>query len=492
MPVGTWLNHAGPAGDGLRSELAIRTHFFNSVPDCTLGFLNEPLRASGSTSKDVPAEPFPWLSWNNRPFANAGELMLVPSFSSSQIGKTFSMSKPTGSTHSGTGLPSGDKVEQYGGPVRRATYPISGGFTQLHPEILVDGPFGHLLNFSRTKLFNDPGPNNNPGDSDDINGLGIAGLYRVLDYVGVPSRYVGTETWLSPASFGSGDPTTTDDPRYGRQPPFNRLSKYREPGRVNINTLGGDGKGAVWHGMFHDSPKYAGDPTNPDAHAAIDDDGLVSVRRGYGTFGNPDPTTLSGEPSFLNPDYPTIVGNPFRASGTGNLVPIAGMVRADVDSTLLRSMGNPPFTDSSIVPEGDPNGVPLYSTGTLEMYRDANRNPYFRYQPLTRLSGMATTRSNVYAVWVTIGFFEVEEAPSETQFASISDPSGTLTPAQLRALYNRVYPEGYQLGQEMGSDTGDFQRLRGFAIVDRTIPVAFEPGEDHNVEKAVRLRRRIE
>ena len=49
-----------------------------------------------------------------------------------------------------------------------------------------------------------------------------------------------------------------------------------------------------------------------------------------------------------------------------------------------------------------------------------------------------------------------------------------------------------RLGREIGLDTGENQRHRGFYIVDRTRPVAFKPGEDLNVDDAVLLRRRIE
>jgi hypothetical protein len=44
----------------------------------------------------------------------------------------------------------------------------------------------------------------------------------------------------------------------------------------------------------------------------------------------------------------------------------------------------------------------------------------------------------------------------------------------------------------MGIDTGNARRHRAFYIVDRTLPVAFKPGSDLNVEQMIRLRRRIE
>jgi hypothetical protein len=48
------------------------------------------------------------------------------------------------------------------------------------------------------------------------------------------------------------------------------------------------------------------------------------------------------------------------------------------------------------------------------------------------------------------------------------------------------------LGREVGSDTGDVKRARGFYIIDRSAEVGFKPGEDLNVERMIRLRRRIE
>ena len=111
-----------------------------------------------------------------------------------------------------------------------------------------------------------------------------------------------------------------------------------------------------------------------------------------------------------------------------------------------------------------------------------------KYQPMTRLGNLVTDRSGVFAIWITVGYFEVEKAPD---FASnengVADRCGNDI-----TIYNRVYPDGYMLGRELGSDTGDVKRPRGFYIIDRTEEVGFKPGEDLNVEKLIRLRRRIE
>ena len=131
-------------------------------------------------------------------------------------------------------------------------------------------------------------------------------------------------------------------------------------------------------------------------------------------------------------------------------------------------------------------------------YHDAARNAYFRYQPMTRISEMTTTRSNVYAVWITIGFFEVEEAPPLRDFPN-GDPGfatrNGLDPADAstKALYARVYPEGYQLGREMGSEYGRICAAAGvcnYRSVDSGGRLS--RARTTTSRRAVRLRRRIE
>ena len=109
-----------------------------------------------------------------------------------------------------------------------------------------------------------------------------------------------------------------------------------------------------------------------------------------------------------------------------------------------------------------------YQNGGIP-YLNPDRNSYFRYMPLQRLSNLLTTRSNVYAVWVTVGFFEVSPVPV--------DPA---------------HPDGFMLGQDLGSETGEIKRPRAFYIYDRSIPVGFEPGKDHNIEQGTLLKRFVE
>ncbi|OHB79710.1 MAG: hypothetical protein A2V98_12775 [Planctomycetes bacterium RBG_16_64_12] len=221
---------------------------------------------------------------------------------------------------------------------------------------------------------------------------------------------------------------------------------------MNLNTIFSQD---VWSGLLNYFPEMTGTGT----YAAE----MVASRRGYApTFGN------------LNENYPTQFANPFRSSAGGYLVPIPGLqtgvIGDEVHATLLRR--EDPIVDAN--PD-----QPLFRHTSADPVEQTARNPYFRYQLLERLAGLTTTRSNVYAVWITVGYFEVEQAPAL--------PAGW-TPAQ----YQAVYPDGYQLGQELGSDTGEVQRHRAFYLFDRSIPVGFQRGRDENVEKAILLERFIE
>ena len=172
----------------------------------------------------------------------------------------------------------------------------------------------------------------------------------------------------------------------------------------------------------------------------------------------------------MTPDgtIPTFFANPFRSFAAGRLVPLTAMQRCGIECTLLRSNE----VDNASPPAAPPaNARMLFESRMNDRYNQSDRNPYFRYASLQRLGNLVTTRSNVYAVWITAGYFEVEP-----------DPTNDRT----------LHPDGYRLAQELGSDTGDVKRHRGFYVIDRSIPVAFEPGVNHNVDRAVVLRRFIE
>jgi hypothetical protein len=108
------------------------------------------------------------------------------------------------------------------------------------------------------------------------------------------------------------------------------------------------------------------------------------------------------------------------------------------------------------------------ATGTTPSTQPA-RNAHFQYQMQQRLGNLVTNRSNVYSIWITVGYFEA-----------------------LPTLPSAANPDGYRIGAEKGSDTGGFERHRAFYMFDRSVPMGFQRGEDLNVDNGILIERVIE
>ena len=246
---------------------------------------------------------------------------------------------------------------------------------------------------------------------------------------------------LNPAVFQAGNPGTE---KY--QAPFNQLSYFRDPGRININTIYSP---EVWNAVTNG---FAG----PDYGQ------LAESRRGYPQVGGP--TT---DPVVSFSSFPTLFRNPFRAFGSAQFVPRINNAQGEPGSKLMLPGGLLQGTQFEIAATLlRPGGFFAADDKLLFQPQNVNddrysRHSYFRYQFLQRLGNLVTTRSNVYAIWITVGYFEVD-------------------------------PQTGEPGLERGLEGGEVNRHRAFYIVDRTIPVAFEPGKNHNVDRAVLLRRFIE
>lgn len=199
--------------------------------------------------------------------------------------------------------------------------------------------------------------------------------------------------------------------------------------------------------------------------------------------------------------------SPGQSSAPGSLPAISTQVLPGEDPDNFEDP-TIPFANTEIGRRVTP--VPLFSGATIEPSLDTERNATKRFQPIQRMSSLATTRSNVYAVWITVGFFEVKPASEDLRVwprymtdangDGIGDtfiPNPQQDPPGQEGLANnnyffQVYPEGWTLGKELGFDTGTNARHRGFYMIDRSRPVAFRPGEDANVSDAVLVRRRLE
>ncbi len=497
---------------------------------------NDPITfgvAAGAPRFDTAANlasTFPWFTWNNRPFVSGNELLQVPAASSSTMLRQYSTMNTVAAIN--------NQIDGYFGDEKRNgtdnllpinnPAPPDADNTNARRFNTLAGQFGHLLNAfqsSRTPAVIDEDMMGNPVP------VGAPNFHRILDYVHTPSRFVGTDALLNPTIFTANSTVDPVDPRQELLAPFNRVPEYREPGKINLNTMIGQrlptgGNPQLWSdvydGLMHrvrDGNVMNGTQLVTSGHFGPAWRDVVLSRRGY-----PDPVSAGANNGIdrtemvLHSGVPTFFGNPFRSSGAGDLVPLSGMVQSGVDASMLRSHpfrpgerfawgtpesdndGNGLFDDcreAGITGDGTPFGltgaaVPLFSELSSTAAIGGTRNPGMSYMPLTRLDNLTTPRSGVFAAWVTVGYFEVTPAPRFTNVEQkfLNQTGGD--PIRARALYNRVYPQGYQLGKELGSETGDIDRQRGFYIIDRTHPVAFKPGEDVNVEETILLRRRIE
>lgn len=636
----------------------------------------------------------PELSWPNRPFASSGELMQVPVWGSSRMLTHFSVfnwlhtlnphftHRTQVNPYNGEGAFRHDGLDYNPGDAASSANPgtFDGDFTNDGTLIDNDGQFddgstnalrfretlghfGHLINFFQTARF--PAyvralsrEAANPVGAGTVTEeyvvpQGASHFYRLMDYIHVPSRYTATDTLLSPAVFAeTGLPI--GDAREGLSAPFNRVDSYREPGRVNLNTIVGRGDsnelrdrwsevydglmqrtqdgslidynsssllkaghlGPAWRDVELSRRGYVQPGFDPTATPFINNNALDGDADRSRVAG-PSHNAVDYSPRRMNPDFPTLFANPFRAPGEGANVPLAHMVQTGVDATLLRAHPLSPgadgawgrrgvddltvdkstdgvanndgnrddaseaglipielgvndtsdgyagrplspasvrissdvvlarFTDNGVSRRGalpdtfledafrdiridndgargiDPRSVSaqqslgdeihnaeiskratpvaLFSGASLEPSLDTERNATLRYLPIQRMSSLTTTRSNVYAVWITVGFFEVKPAREDARIwpRYLTDADGdsdgdTFIDAASETLFNKVYPGGWTLGQEIGIDTGEDRRHRGFYMVDRSRPVAFKPGEDANVSDAILLRRRIQ
>ena len=440
------------------------------LPDTV--FPGAPVLANGTY------RPFINLAWNNSPYANPYEAMSVPASSPGRFGLEFvdinredyrfyNQSTATGGDASNPNnlvltnfLSATDAVRvgslgsggRFGYPLVDPTLaPLPG-----EPYTYQHSGQGHLLNFFHsspnvfTMLFATT-PASLPKNLS-------MNLGAFLDHTQVPSRFFGTREWLNPNPLS----------------PYS-VPTYREPGKINVNTMTGPTFVALMNDReLPDDPNF---PNSNKDYLAFHYSRLMGTPNPLDGSGNLD-NTITMSP------YPLDFAFPYRSQASNRFVPPyppatnldapndvlgSGLVPNPVDATLLRRYY---ANDNTVNNATDIPYRPLLTpphpqqTVTEEL------------EGLQRLSNMTTTRSNVFAVWVTVGYFEAE-------------PINTAGNPKLQ----RIYPDGHRYGKELGYGAGNEQtyRHRSFYLIDRTIPVGFRRGDKTlNFDDVILLKRTIE
>lgn len=357
--------------------------------------------AAGST------EPLGELVWLNRPLANSMELVHVPIMPNGGID---AMPMGTLLDHFNRSRPIDDI------PALTATSTPQDIFAYY----FADDKFGHLMGFGgMSPAGNGAGEMNGGTTGPPARRMPTeANRFDLMfDFVSVPSKFQGLRTWLNPvdtASFTASANAPASGMIFNLRAPFHSLPSFREPGKMNLNTMTETNVYNAAVGGFTSKT------TN-----FTDFRGLRDVNNSLTDFGG----------RFLPASRSQFVYDTPRVNAQ------AGLFRRDTTTPEERVF------DRDVTGAGNENA-------------DSNSSSWYENEYRQRLGSVATTRSSVFSIWVTIGYFEVDQ-------------------------FGRV-------GREIGSDEGQVQRNRAFYMIDRSIPVACEPGRDHNVDKAILVRTIIE
>lgn len=364
----------------------------------------------------TPGPLFPWLAWPNRPFGTTVDLALVP-----------------------------------------ATSPFE--LTGRHSTAVFKAP---TPNFFHLPRFFESATPESPWDA--ISGRTAATHPSLFDFVHIPSSYAAVYTSVTPTLSGSAALKTLGLDIF----PLNQISNFREPGRVNVNTIP-DRK--VWRALFGAARVLgvAGDPNNPDdpnttspteqpAQDRIPGwtvdlfskvvSGTVASGTTPVTSGSNSPTRVPTVTDFFRflPDRNTAQRQSTPAPG-GFIDRFVKELNEDDNFNGTLDAGEDDNGNGTL-DQNDANANGVYD---INEYRNSDLNAYFRYQTMRQLSNIVTTRSNVFGVWITLRYVD-----------------------------------------SSGVEVTPIQRNRAFFIFDRSIPVAYEKGKNHNLQDAILLRRIIQ
>ncbi len=142
-------------------------------------------------------------------------------------------------------------------------------------------------------------------------------------------------------------------------------------------------------------------------------------------------------------------------------------------AATMISMAAPVTAAAVPLPAGVGSNV-YYGFGGTAANPDNRQHPLWRIEQLHHLMNLTTTRTHQYAVWITIGFFEIKRQGDLAMFASNPQLAFDV------------------LGPEIGAANGKTTRYRGFYLVDRLQLTGFNPAASSGFRAAVTYRNRIQ
>ena len=404
----------------------------------TLGVINAHTMSNGPAA----GQPFPWFAFQDRMFATPTELMQVPGTRPERLTNEFS-------TYLAINPASVSPPAEF-------YRPLDNPDTSVLDPSRPPKPFPHLVQWLASDVKT----------SQQSVGQTRTGLYRFFEFVEVPSRFNGVDENRNADSY---------------QPPYHYRRGHRVPGKVNLNTVY---EPEVFAATFNNHPGIANNQSSSvlwNNLKAGDDSNLAlpgkDLRRDGWSVNNPQ------VPGTLN-FWATGDDRPFRSYAFG------ASPQGDIHDTLFRELrlGLQPTDPSSFLFDW------LYPSFVTQQPEWGDTTPgqhtSFRFQLLQKLGNAVTTRSNVFAIWVTVGYFEVLHEPQrdgmdndgdvfnqQGELVGISDEPDELLP---------------RLGQELGYQTGEVTRHRAFYVVDRSRSSGWHPELEIDPSEMILVRKIIE
>jgi len=155
---------------------------------------------------------------------------------------------------------------------------------------------------------------------------------------------------------------------------------------------------------------------------------------------------------------PTSNANIFGDTNFNNLSPPIADLTAGVGATI----GTDVYLGGNTIPAGTGGSPPAIP--------DRREHPVFRTEWLQKVMNLTTVRTHQYAVWVTVGFFEVNAQGNPQASPPVPDT----------------------IGPELGAADGHNVRYRSFFLLDRTRAAGYNPQDPGDFRDVITYRRRIE